>query len=100
MSTLNHLNEVIKIKVNSIKIKKYMKQNLIDHYGEKASITIIQQSSFNSNTLTSNLRNLKQEAHEKVNTVENMDYLIELIAKYICIESKCIETFKDEYPNT
>ena len=33
-------------------------------------------------------------------TIENTDYLIRLIGKYIRPEIKYMETHKDEYPNT
>ena len=63
-----------------------MKQKLIDHYDKKASSTIIRQKK-NIVTLTSNLINLIQEAHEEANTVENIAYLIGIIDKYIRTEN-------------
>ena len=92
--TLNDLYDVMKIKsgftYDDIYSKSYMKQKLIDNYGQNVSITTIRQKQ----KQTSNLIHRIQEADEEGKTVET-GYLIGRIGKYIRTDIRCMETHKD-----
>ena len=79
-----------------------LKRELGKHYGSRVSITTVRNLP-NIVTLTSNLKSIVQEAHEracKLNKLSNMDNLIETVGKYIRNEIKSMEHHNNQYPNT
>ena len=79
-----------------------LKRELEKHYGSRVTITTVRQLP-NVVTLTSNLKSIIQEAHDRareMNELSDMDRLIESVAKYIRTEIKSMEHHDNKYPTT
>ena len=75
--TVDELHHIMKLKTckDDVYTKVQLKRQLIDHYGDKVSITSIRQQA-NIVTLTSKIKNVIHEAHTKAANVDqsSMDH--------------------------
>ena len=79
-----------------------LKEELYKHYGNSVSITAIHQRP-NVITLTTNVKRLIQDVHEKSTKskdLSNIDGMISIVGEYIRSEIKGMEGHRNMYPST
>ena len=79
-----------------------LKRGLEQHYGSRVTITTVRQLP-NVVTLTSGVKFIIQEAHDRAHEMKelcDMDRLIESVGKYIRTEIKSMEHHDNKYPTT
>ena len=100
--TLDELYNIMVTTSNSEEVysKRRLQQQLYSHYGDRVSITSTKNRQQLIVTLTSNVKELIQEAHNKMNTdSDDMSELISIVAKYIRNEIKNAPKHSDVYPD-
>lgn len=98
--TLDELYDVMQRCSESDEVysKKSLRRLLVEHYGEKVSITSSKQQPLVV-TLTSNVKQILQEAHKKLSQDwSDINELIAIVGDYIRTEIKNIEKHNNVYP--
>jgi len=99
--TLDELHEIMEMSSSGeVYSKKSLQRQLYAHYGDRVSITSSKQQPLIV-TLTSNVKQLIQEAHTKLShDSEDIDALIKVVGNYIRSEIKSAEKHKNVYPDS
>lgn len=88
--------------VEDVYTQVQLKRELEKHYGSRVTITTVRQLP-NVVTLTSNVKSIIQEAHDRacdLSELGDMDKLIESVGKYIRTEIKSMKHHDNKYPTT
>ena len=99
--TLDELYEIMEGNASSGEVysKKSLQRQLYAHYGIRVSITSTKQQPLVV-TLTSNVKQLIQEAHSKIKDNSNdMESLIKVVGNYIRNEIKNAKKHNNVYPD-